>query len=343
MDNIRIIGLLISAALAIYGIAGLWMGRLRRGDLLLALAVALVITVLSISPAAGNFLTELFRLENRLFAILVASTLVLFGLFFFLLTTVNSVRDELSELVRMIARTDYRRTRAVGDNGKTVAIVIPAYKEEATIERVLGSLPVEVLGYAVIPIVVVDGNYDDTEFIVQRLGHRVATHIVNRGQGGALRTGFQIAFEEQADIVVTMDADGQHRADDLPLLIGPVDRGEADYVMGSRFMGEYADRGGTRHIGIVIFSLLISVLTGMRITDCTNGFRAIRADKLKLLDLREERSNAPELIIQAANHKLRILEIPIAILSRAEGESKKPRGLGYPLRFGLAMLKAWLR
>jgi glycosyltransferase involved in cell wall biosynthesis len=166
---------------------------------------------------------------------------------------------------------------------------------------------------------------------------------MNRGQGDALRTGFDIALQQGADIVVTMDADGQHRPEDMERLVKPVIEGQADYVMGSRFLGEYEDRGSLRHIGIVLFTGLINLLGGVKITDCTNGFRAIRGSELAKLELREDRFNAPELIMEAHRHGLRIKEIPVAIKHRVTGESKKPRRLGYPLGFAWTILKIWLR
>ena len=101
--------------------------------------------------------------------------------------------------------------------------------------------------------------------------------------------------------------------------------------------------GAARHIGIVFFSALISALTGVRITDCTNGFRAIRASGLARLELRENRFSAPELIIEAAQKDLRIKEVPVTILTRQEGKSKKPRSWRYPVGFAWVILRTWLR
>jgi glycosyltransferase involved in cell wall biosynthesis len=166
---------------------------------------------------------------------------------------------------------------------------------------------------------------------------------MNRGQGDALRTGFEIALAEGAEIVMTMDADGQHQVSDIAKLVQPIVDGEADYVMGSRFLGEYEDRGGFRHAGIMIFTVLLNLFTRARITDCTNGFRAIRASSLTKLELHEDRFSAPELIIEAVKKGLRIREVPVHIARRAAGESKKPRQLEYPLGFLRAMLQTWLR
>ncbi len=340
MDSFRAAGLFVSLILALYFFA--FSKRRSRGEILFGLIITLGIAALSIDPAVANFLTSLFQLQNRLFAVLVFSNMLLFVLFLYLLRRLNSTREDMSHMVRMLARTEYQRIHERTDHQDKILVIIPAYKEEETITEVLNRLPATMSGYLLEPVVVVDGNYDNTERVVRGMGHRVATHVTNRGQGGALITGFEIAIHEGAPFVVTMDADGQHDVKDLPTLLEPILNDEADYVMGSRFMGEYEDQGSARHVGIVLFSRLISLLSGTRITDCTNGYRAIRTSKLALLSLTEERFNAPELIIQANRNRLRIKEVPVTIRTRAVGESKKPRRLGYPIGFGLAMLRAWL-
>ena len=88
------------------------------------------------------------------------------------------------------------------------------------------------------------------------------SHPLNRGQGDALCTGFALALERGASIVVTMDADGQHRPEELPRLIAPILSGEADYVQGSRYLGTYDDSGGARDLGIRAFTRLINTTSG---------------------------------------------------------------------------------
>jgi hypothetical protein len=341
MDNIRLVGLVIGVLIALYAYSN--RSKRSRGELLVTALISAGIILLSVDPSSANFLADALSLRNRLFAVLVLSNIVLFVLFIYMTKQVNGTRRDLSNVVRMIARTDYKRNHETGDAAHRAMIIIPAYREEECIGTVLSAIPKTVLGYTMEPVVVVDGNYDNTERLVRSMGHRVATHVTNRGQGSALITGFEIATSEGADIVITMDADGQHPVEDLPTLLRPIINGEADYVMGSRFAGVYEDQGGARHVGIVIFSNLITLLAGTKITDCTNGFRAIRTEGLMRMSLIEERFNAPELIIQAARRGLRIREVPVTIRTRAVGESKKPRRLGYPLRFGMAMIRAWLR
>jgi hypothetical protein len=349
MDNVRLAGVLVALLFAAYGLSRYRRGKWAKSDLSLALLVAFGVGMVSVFPQVLNGLTEALRLRNRLFALLVLSNLLLFALFFYVLNQVRAANRRSGEIVRALARRDYterfassRPPAKTARRGK-VLIIIPAYNEQEAIRGVLAKAPQELLGYAVDTVVIVDGATDATEAVAIEHNFPVATHIVNRGQGDALRTGFEIARQEAADVVVNMDADGQHRPEELERLVGPIVKGEADFVMGSRFLGHYEEAGGARHVGIVLFSRLISALSGVRITDCTNGYRAIRGAELSKLDLREDRFSTAELILEAAKKGLRIKEVPVSILARAEGESKKPRRLGYPLGFLRVILQTWLR
>lgn len=339
----RIVGIVIGLMIMFYAIYKRWRGSYRRLDLIIALSFGSGITLLSVSPATADVLADLFGLRNRLFATLVFSNVLIFSLFLYVLNKSNSTQRQLNSLIRAIASAEHRKTFPIEKEGPSIFIVIPAYNEEKAIAGVLREMPKEILGYDVYPIVVVDGSSDKTEEVVRRENYMVATHVMNQGQGSALRTGFEIALREGTDIVMTMDADGQHKVEDIPRLVKPIIDNEADYVMGSRFLGEYEDSGGWRHKGIIFFTYLINLLSRLHITDCTNGFRAIRGRSLAQLELREDKFNAPELIMEAARKGLRIKEVPVIIKSRTAGTSKKPPRLGYPLGFLRTIVQTWLR
>lgn len=343
MTTVRIAGFVIGALFIVIAARRRSQGKLTRGGLLLWLTVGGVIVLLSIVPSLGDPIASLFGLENRLFAVLVASVLVLSVLLLRTRTRVETLEERFGELVRNIAVAEFTQGQDRPDHRPTIAVVMAAFNEEEAIGGVLSEMPREVEGYRVEPIVVVDGGDDDTAGVVKRAGYLVATHPVNRGQGDALRTGFKVALLRGSDIVVTMDADGQHRPDQLGDLVKPLVTGEFDYVQGSRFLGAYDDAGGARDRGIRLFSALINFLSDAGITDCTNGFRAITADKLVLLRLEEDRFSAAEIIMESARMGLRMTEIPIHIRSRTHGESKKPRRLGYPIGFLRVVLSVWLR
>jgi glycosyltransferase involved in cell wall biosynthesis len=230
-----------------------------------------------------------------------------------------------------------------GRGKSLLVVVVAAYNETGSVGRLLASLPAEVCGLGLYPVVVDDGSSDETAEEARRAGALVGMHRRNLGQGDALRTGFAIARHLEARVVVTMDADGQHDPTDLPALVGPVASGDADYVQGSRFLGRYDDAGSARDLGIRGFTRLIRLLTGARITDCTNGFRAIDGAALARLQLVEDRFSAAEILIQAAGKRLRIREVPVHIRSRELGTSKKPRGLRYASGYLGAIVRSWAR
>jgi glycosyltransferase involved in cell wall biosynthesis len=247
------------------------------------------------------------------------------------------------DLVRAKVLSGVPEPERVPFNEPTIAIVIAALDEEDAIGGVLQALPEEVCGHRVAPIVVVDGGTDDTVGVVRRCGHLALRNEVNRGQSDALVTGYMLATERKAKIVVTMDADGQHRPEELARLVEPILAGEADYVQGSRYLGEYDDAGSVRDVGIRLFTALVNALSGAGITDCTTGYRAIRVDELARLRLEEPQFSAAEMIIEAATKGLRIREVPVHIQHRAHGESKKPRRLGYPIGYLGAVVRTWRR
>jgi glycosyltransferase involved in cell wall biosynthesis len=229
------------------------------------------------------------------------------------------------------------------DERAVLAIVMAAYNEAGSVGRVLEDLPETVCGLIVRPVVIDDGSADGTAEEAREAGAVVGSHARNLGQGDALRTGFAMARLLDARAVVTMDADGQHDPAELASLVSPIVSGDADYVQGSRFLGTDDDAGGARDLGIRGFTLLIRWLTHAKITDCTNGYRAIDGAGLARLKLVEDRFSASEILIQAAGHGLRIREVPVHIRSREIGASKKPRGLGYAGGFLGAIVRSWAR
>jgi hypothetical protein len=346
-DHVRVAGLVVALLFAAYGAYKFRRGGGRRFDLLLALFVALGIGVVSVFPQVGEVFVALFGLENRAFALLTVAILVLFALFLYLLDGVREARARNGEIVTGLAVREYEekylldRQRPAGR--REILIVVPAYNEEGGIREVLRRIPDEALGYGVETVVVDDGSTDRTAAIAREEGVPVVGHVVNRGQGDALRTGFAAAIKKGSDIVINLDADGQYKPEEIDRLVKPIIDDEADFVLGSRFMGYYEEAGSVRHVGVVFFSRLISLLTGVKVSDCTNGFRAIRVSELPKLNLREDRFNANEIILEAIKNRLRFAQVPVSMMSRAAGETKKPSKLRYPLGVFRVIISTWLR
>ena len=336
-EHISIAGVAIALLFTAYGVFK-FRGGGSRLDLLLSLLIALGVVLVSVVPQIFGIFTRLLGLAN----------LLLFGLFLNMLGRVREAGRRSGEIVTGLAVREYAEKylspeeRAEGHPGE-VLIVVPAYDEEGGIREVLRRIPAEVLGHKVKTVVVDDGSADSTAAIARAEGVPVVTHVVNRGQGDALRTGFAIALAEKAQVVVNLDADGQYKPEELDQLVGPIVEGRADFVLGSRFMGYYQEAGSVRHVGVVFFSRMISLLTGVKVSDCTNGYRAIRVSELHKLNLREDRFNANEIILEGLKNKLRFEQVPVSMMSRAAGETKKPPKLAYPLGVFRVIISTWLR
>jgi len=158
----------------------------------------------------------------------------------------------------------------------------------------------------------------------------------------ALRAGYEIALRMGASVIASLDADGQHDPDELPLVVGPVVRGEADMVVGSRVLGEYERESHIRHAGVFVLSGLVSLLHGQRVTDVSCGFRATSAETMRRLVLEQDQYSS-EVLVEAMRHGARIKEVPITIRARASGTSKKPSSLRYGWRFTKVIIQTWLR
>ncbi len=142
--------------------------------------------------------------------------------------------------------------------GAPLAIVIPAYNEEPTVADVISDIPREAAGLATEVIVVVDGAKDATAAKALEAGALVCDVPVNRGQGAALRLGYWLARARGAQIIVTIDADGQYEAGEIAKVIEPILADRADFVSGSRRLGNELTTDATRHAGVIVFGALIS-------------------------------------------------------------------------------------
>ena len=161
---------------------------------------------------------------------------------------------------------------------------------------------------------------------------------VNRGQGAALRLGYRLAREGGARYIVTTDADGQYNPAEIESLMAPILAGEADFVTGSRTLGSEETKDPVRKLGVRVFALTISVLTGQRISDTTFGLRAMRAEVTGAVLLEQPQYQASELLIGVITHGFRVAERPATIHRRQVGEEQegKQRLLRAELRQGRA-------
>jgi glycosyltransferase involved in cell wall biosynthesis len=233
--------------------------------------------------------------------------------------------------------------RALLPSGERIVVVMPAHNEAENVASVVQSMPERLEGYPVVSVVIDDASNDDTAEVARKAGALVAQLPIRRGGGLALRVGYEIALRLNAVAVVSMDADGQHMPEEMASLVKPILEGEADMVNGSRILGEFERESMVRHAGVHFFSRLVTVMTGSRVTDVSNGYRATKADVLKDLVLHQDQFWTSELMIEGMRQRLRIKEVPITIRARAAGVSKKPKNVKYAWNFTKAILKTWLR
>ncbi len=189
---------------------------------------------------------------------------------------------------------------------KLVAI-IPAYNEEKNIGWVING----VKKYTDNIIVIDDGSEDKTYQIAYQSGVKVYHHLINRGLGGALSTGVKAALLDEADIIVTLDADGQHSPKEIPCLLTPIVEGKADIVIGSRFLNPQK-MPLFRRTGNYFFNLITFFLFGIWTTDSQSGMRAFSkkvAENLEIFTSGMEVSS--EIMKEIKFHKLKFKEAPI--------------------------------
>lgn len=203
-----------------------------------------------------------------------------------------------------------------------IITIVPAYNEAAALPHVVRDLRSSPLGLDI--VVIDDGSKDDTTVIARQLGVAVVTLPFNLGIGGAHQTGFQYAVEWGYDIAVQFDGDGQHLAREIAALIAPIQAGDADVVVGSRFaIKGHGYRGGrTRRVGGVMLSALIRLLSGRVYTDVTSGFRALNAHALHVAaaDYPQDFPE-PESLLTFRRYNLRVSEVHTAMQGRVGGVS----------------------
>ncbi len=348
MIALRIVGGLLAALLFAGAIRRYSRRRISRLTLILMGLAMVGVVVLAIQPSTFQPVFDLFRLRTgggqRLIGVLIAADVVLFFLVFRGASVADSAALSIRFLVEALALQafDWATARGLAD-GDTIVAVLPAHNEAENVGAVIHAMPDEVEGHRVVPVVVDDGSEDDTAGVARRAGALVARVPIRRGGGFALRVGYEIGLRLNAAAVVSMDADGQHVPDEMPLLVKPILEDQADMVNGSRVLGEFERESVVRHVGVHFFSWLVTIITGSRITDVSNGYRATRTEVIKHLSLDQDQFWASELLIEAMRMRLRIKEVPITIRARAGGVSKKPKNVKYALNFAKAIMKTWLR
>jgi len=229
------------------------------------------------------------------------------------------------------------------EGGTRIVAVVPAFDEEGAIGTVVEEL--HAFDPEIDVVVVDDGSSDQTAAAASAAGAAVVRLPFNLGIGAAVQTGFRYAREHGYDVAVRLDGDGQHDPSQLPKLLEPLARGEADVVTGSRFRDT---EGGyrpplARRLGISWFARLVSLLSRQRVTDTTSGFQALNRSGIALF-ASDYPSDYPEVeaTVLLLKHRLRLVEVPVSMREREHGSSSITflRSLYYAIKVTLALLVA---
>ena len=202
-----------------------------------------------------------------------------------------------------------------------ITVGIPAYNEEKTIAKIIVKLKKTVDQI----IVCDDGSTDSTSEIAESLGATVVKHAKNSGYGMAIRSIFLKSREINADILVTLDADGQHKIEDINKIIKPVVDGEADISIGSRFLKEDNNTPGYRKLGVKIITKVTNSSLSEKITDAQSGFRAYNNKVLQSLTPADSGMGiSTEILIKSSNLGLKIVEVPTEIQYEGDTSTQNP-------------------
>jgi polyprenyl-phospho-N-acetylgalactosaminyl synthase len=191
-----------------------------------------------------------------------------------------------------------------------VFIVIPAYNEQAAVFDVVRRVRSEYPNVVVID----DGSRDETAAEAKRGGAVVLRHVINRGQGAALQTGIEYSLRHSADVIVTFDADGQHRLEDVQRLVDALRSTSSDVAIGSRFLELRSNVPVRRRAVLRIAALFMRITSGVALTDAHNGLRALTRRAASKIHLTiDGMAHASEIIDQIYTNRLTYTEVPIVV------------------------------
>lgn len=214
-----------------------------------------------------------------------------------------------------------------------VFVVIPVYNEEKSIEKVIA----DVKTFTPHVVVVDDCSRDQSAAFAKHAGAVVLRHVVNRGQGAALQTGNVYALAHGADIIVHFDSDGQHQAKDIPKMIEPLVQGRVDVVFGTRFSGTEAVNmpASKKKLLLPTARLVNRVVTGLKLSDGHNGFRALSRKAVERIIIKQDRmAHNTEIPSLVARESLRYEEVPVEVIYNEYGQ-----GVGDGVRILWELLK----
>ena len=347
MSNLRIIGLIVGT-IGLIATFVIYRGpKWKRGNFVLFTLFNLSLVIVSLHPDMVNFIRDTLALKasqrGRIIALLIISNIFLFFYSVYTNSKMEKYQLQFDRLIRNLGAKTLEEGLEVFKKIKPIMIVMPAYNEAENLKEILFRFPSTIRGIEIGVLVIDDGSYDDTARVASESGACLVRNPINRGGGAALRLGYDILQKAGSLICVTMDADGQHDPEEIEKILLPIITDQFDFVIGSRILGDREKDSRLRTVGVYIFGWLISLMLGKKITDPSSGFRAFQMKSLASINLHEDQYHTSELIIEGVKKGLRIGEVPITILKRKHGKSKKGNDWAYGLHFAKIIIKTWWR
>jgi glycosyltransferase involved in cell wall biosynthesis len=257
-----------------------------------------------------------------------------------------SIKTDPDKARRVIAQSRAAFDQRYPDLKLSPAVgLICAYEEEDNIGAVLAAMPTEACGVPLTTLVVVDGGRDRTDQVSLDAGAVTFVLTENLGHGYALRVGYSLCIELGAQYVVTLDADGQNDPSEIPVMLQPLVDDQADFVVASRRLGQDTTEDRFRKAGVLVFSYVMSAMGGTKLTDTSNGYRALRVTMLDdvVHRLVQVQYQTAELLIVCMKRGWRVTERPTVWHARASGTTKKGKNYLFGLRYGRVVFGTWWR
>jgi len=334
------------AVIAILGWIFFRRHRLQIRDALLCGGMGMLCLWIIAYPSIVDRVLNLGRIREfplgRVVVLLLLAQLFWLVVLFVLRERSNDQVERFNRLVSILSVELERNNGDVSpEKFREIMVVLPAYREEENVTSVLEKIPKQVNGYSVGVVVVVDGIEDPTANVVQQRfpGAVVLRQLVRVGSGAALLRGYRLCASHGVRVVVSMDSDGQHSPDDLSVLLQPILDGTHDVVIGNRLKGGWEVESTWRFVGLHIFGFIVRVLMRINAWDCSNTYRAFLLDPVMAIGLEEAQYHTLELLFKAHRAGLRIGEVPIRVLARRSGTSKKGNTLYYGYQFFKRLLR----
>jgi hypothetical protein len=347
LSSLRIAGLIVGL-LGLYITFTIYRGpRWKRKNFVFFGMFSLCLITVSVNPDTLNVVADILKLEQkqrgRILALLIGSNIIFWFLLLYFKSNLDEYKYQFDLLIRKLGRDEIEDLLKKEITDKEIMVIIPAYNEADNLKELLQRIPRKIKEKNVGVLVIDDGSKDNTKDVVLQAGHLVAQNKINRGQGAASRLGYDVLLRNNIKIGVTMDADNQQMPEEVERLVEPVLNNEYDLVIGSRVLGTTYKNTMLRSMGVFFFTRLVNMATGLKLTDCSSGFKAFNVSRMSELNLREAQFQSTEVILEAAKKGLRIGEVPMTVLERKYGTSKKGTDLKYGLFFAKTLLKSWWR